>query len=258
MTTRTVLGLQIEPLPVRRIDVIEPSRWMLAAWRDFAAAPALSLVQGGTFVLFGYLIMLGLHELGLGSLVPAAVAAFFLVAPLLAVGFYDVSRRLEQGETPTLGTSLRAFRHNFPGLAGMGMLLMLCVAAWAQTALLIFMLFFHSNPPGLDNFIYNVLASDAALPFLVVGTLAGAVIASVVFAISAVSLPMLLDRDVSVMTAIATSCAAVRENWKVMTGWAATIVLLVGVGLSCLLIGLAVALPLVAYGTWHAYRATVA
>jgi uncharacterized membrane protein len=116
------------------------------------------------------------------------------------------------------------------------------------------MLFFHEDTPSLDHFLYDILTAPEAVAFLLVGTAVGYVIASIVFAISAVSIPLLLDRDVPVLVAIATSVVAVRENWLVMFGWAATIVFLVGLGFASFFLGLAVTLPLVAFGTWHAYR----
>jgi uncharacterized membrane protein len=255
--TRTLFGTQIETAAIRRIDIDEPSRWVIAGWRDLMAAPAVSLAQGALFVIVGYVIFLGLHGIGLDSLIPVAIAGFFLVAPALAVGLYEISRRLELGQTPTFADSIAAFRQNYAGLAGMGLLLMLCMAAWTQVALLIFMMFFHAAPPALDSFFGDLLTSPQTLPFLLTGTAIGYVIASVVFSITAVSLPMLLDRKVPVIVAVATSIVAVRENWRVMLGWAATIVVLVGIGVITGLLGLAVTLPLVAHATWHAYRSLV-
>lgn len=244
----------IQTLPVRRITVDAPNRWLAAAWRDFSRAPLFSLAYGAIFVIAGHVIAFALHNASLGSLIPAVVAGFFLVAPILAVGLYEVSRRFESGETPTLAHSVAALRRNRGGLASMGLILTLSFAAWLQIALLIFMMFFHESTPSLDHFVYDILTAPDAVAFLLFGTAVGYAIATCVFAISAVSIPLLLDRDVPVVVAIATSVAAVRENWLVMGGWAATIVLLVAIGIATFFIGLAVTLPLAAYGTWHAYR----
>ncbi len=257
MMATNILGTHIRTLPVRRISVDTPNQWLIAGWRDFRKAPILSLGYGAVFVLAGYLIVFGFYNTGLASLVPTAVAGFFLVAPILAVGLYDISRRFELGEPASFVHCLGALKRNPAGLSSMGLVLTLCLAAWMQIALLIFMLFFHEDAPSLDHFFYDILTAPDAAAFLVVGTAVGYVIASIVFAISAVSIPLLLDRDVPVLVAIATSVVAVRENWLVMLGWAATIVLLVGVGFATFFVGLAVTLPLVAYGTWHAYRALV-
>ncbi|WP_241911814.1 DUF2189 domain-containing protein [Telmatospirillum siberiense] len=254
MMATSTWGLQIRTLPVRRISVEAPNLWLIAAWRDFRRAPMISLGYGALFVLAGYVIVFGLYNSGLASLVPAVIGGFFLVAPVLAVGLYDVSRRFELGEKVSFSQCMLAIRRNPGGLSSIGLILTLSLAAWLQIALLIFMLFFHEDTPSLDHFFYDVLTAPDAAAFLVVGTAVGYVIASIVFAISAISIPLLLDRDVPVLVAVATSIAAVRENWLVMLGWAATIVLLVGAGLACFFVGLAFTLPLVAYATWHAYR----
>ncbi len=254
MMAHSLSAVSLRHVPVRRVAIDDASQWLAAGWRDFRRAPAIALAYGGVLVIAGYVIVLGLHDLGVGSLVPVALAAFFLVAPLLAVGLYDVSRRLERGDAISMGHALRAFRRNARGLGAMGLVLMLSVAAWMQVALLVFMMFFHTSPPPLDDFIYGIVTAPQFLPFLLVGTMAGAAIATVVFAITAVSIPMLLDHDMSAGLAIATSIAAVRENWRTMLGWAATIVLLIGAGFATAFIGLAVTLPLLAFASWHAYR----
>jgi uncharacterized membrane protein len=254
MASTSLLGMQFEVLPTRRISIDAPNRWVAEGWRDLRKAPALSIGYGALFVLAGYVIVLGLYNGGLGSLIPTAVAGFFLVAPILGVGLYEISRRFELGEPVTFVHSLVALRRNPGGLSSIGLVLSLCFAAWMQLALLIFMLFFHEDTPSLDHFFYDILTAPDAVGFLMVGTAVGYVIASMVFAISAISIPLLLDRDVPVLVAIATSVIAVRENWLVMFGWAATIVFLVGIGLASFFVGLAVTLPLVAFGTWHAYR----
>jgi uncharacterized membrane protein len=251
------LDLGFEDRSIRHASIDEPGVWLLLGWRDFQRAPVLSLTYGGVFVLLGYGIVLGLHGLGLTSLVPVAIAGFWLIAPLLAVGLHEVSRRLEAREAIHVGDVLRVFHRNPRGIFAMGLILVLAFGAWAQVALLIFMAFFHANPPPLDDFIFNLLTSPQLVPFLAVGGAAGFAIASVVFAISAVSIPMLLDRDVTAGEAIATSVVAVRENYRVMLAWAATIVLLVGLGFATMFIGLAFTLPWLAYATWHSYRSLV-
>jgi len=110
------------------------------------------------------------------------------------------------------------------------------------------------QPPSWDRLINVVFFTAQGAPFLLVGTALGAVLAVIVFTITAVSIPILLDRDVGVATAVATSVAAVAKNWRVMTGWAALIVIFTAAGLVTFYIGLAVMLPLIGYATWHAYR----
>ena len=110
------------------------------------------------------------------------------------------------------------------------------------------------EPPSLEDLVVNTFLRPQGLPFLVFGTAVGAVFAGLVFAISAVSLPMLLDRPLDVMTAIVTSVRAVTANPRPMLLWAALIVGFTGAGLITLYLGLIVTVPLIGYATWHAYK----
>jgi uncharacterized membrane protein len=139
----------------------------------------------------------------------------------------------------------------------MGLVLLLIMFVWVESAILLFALFFNAAPPPLEGFVGSVLLSLDNAPFLVLGSAIGGVLAAVAFTVSVVSLPMLMDRNVSTATAIATSVAAVKANWQVMIGWAAMIALITGVGIATFFVGLAVALPLIGHASWHAYRGLV-
>jgi uncharacterized membrane protein len=140
-------------------------------------------------------------------------------------------------------------------MAYMGLVLVLVNLIWTRMALLIFALFFGTPRGTLADLVDMTLFSSASLPFLIVGTGAGFVLAAVVFAISAVSIPMLLDRpEIPVWAAIATSVVAVRENVKPMALWAALICAFTGFGMVPFFLGLAVTMPLIGHATWHCYR----
>src|SRR5207237_1049846 len=141
-------------------------------------------------------------------LVLPLAAGFMLVAPILAVGLFEVSRSRARGQTVSLGRALVAFRRNGVQLALMGLALMLLHLAWVRIASLLFVLFFPSIESGPAELI-DVMLATASLPFLTVGAILGAALAVVAFAMSAVSIPMLLDRPVAAPIAIATSVVAV-------------------------------------------------
>jgi len=241
-------------LPTRTVDQNAPNRWLALAWQDFLAAPGLSMAWGGMFSLIGLTIGLGLQAIDLGSLIPFSIACFFLLAPLLSVGLYDVSRRLERGEPLSLSLTMMAWQRNPSGLSGLGLALLLAVLAWAQAALLLFILFFNAPPPDLEDSVHSLLTAPQSWAFLGCGMLLGGAIAALVFGLSAISLPLLLSRNISAERAMATSFQAVRRNAKVMTGWAATIVFLTGCGIVTAFAGLAITLPLVAYASRHACK----
>jgi uncharacterized membrane protein len=244
-------------LPVRRVGVDEPWDWLSAGWRDFRRAPAVSLAYGAAFVAVSFLLTLGLWLAGLFYLVVPLAAGFMFVGPVAAVGLYEVSRRLERSQAVTLHAAVTAWRANPGPIATMGLVLMLFLLAWIRVAFLIFALFFGTQPPSWEHLITTLLFSTDGIPFLVVGTAAGGVLAAIVFAMTAVAIPALLDREIGMLSAVATSVAAVRENWRVMIGWGALIVLFAAAGLATFYVGLAVTLPIIGHASWHAYRGLV-
>jgi uncharacterized membrane protein len=250
-----VVSVFIGPSPrVRIIGLDRPWAWLAAGWRDLLAAPGISLLYGAIFSASGFAMTVGAWLAGLSYLTLPLLAGFMFVAPILAVGLYDVSRRLEGQQVVTLETALTAWRTNRTQIALLGVMLMLFLLAWIRIATLLFALFFSKSPPSLDDLIMQTLNSAEGLPFLIVGTAIGACLAALVFAISAVSVPMLLDQPTNVFAAVATSFVAVRHNLRPMGLWAILIVIFTGLGLATFYIGLVVALPLIGHATWHAYR----
>ena len=243
---------------VRRIAADRPWEWLAAGWRDLRRAPAISLGYGLAFTLAGMLLTLAVARVRLWHLVVPLAAGFMLVGPILAVGLYEVSRRLEQGRTVRPRDALCAWRRNGSQIGLLALALTLFLLAWVRLATLLFALFYGDSPPGLQTFLHDVLFAPRALQFFVLSTAIGAVLAALVFAISAVSIPLLLDRETDVITAIGASLAAVRRNPEAMAVWAGLIALFVGAGLVTAYLGLILALPLIGHATWHAYRDLIA
>jgi len=244
------------PVPkIRKIEMDRPWTWLTNGWRDLRKAPTVSVTYGVFFAAVGFVILGLLWFLNLFYLVLPLSAGFMLMGPLVAVGLYEVSRRLAEGEQPTLEHAALAITRNASQILLMGVALMIFLLAWIRLATLIFALFFSFKPPSLDNFVAEVFFQPESVPFLIVGIGAGAVLAALVFAISAVSIPMLLDRpQINVATAIAASVQSVRLNPAPMALWAALIVLFAGAGLAAGYIGLAITMPIVGHATWYAYR----
>jgi uncharacterized membrane protein len=241
-------------LPVRSVDVDRPWAWLSAGWNDLRRAPAVSLSYGASLVVASFLLTLGLWLVGLFYLVLPLAAGFMFLGPVTAVGLYEVSRRLGEGRPVTLRDANAAWRAHAGSIATMGLALMLFMLAWIWLAFLVFALFFGQAPPSWDRLISTLLFTTDGIPFLIVGTAIGGGLATIAFAMSAVALPLLLDRDVGVPVAVATSVAAVLKNWRVMIGWGALIVVFTAAGLLTFYVGLAVTLPLIGHASWHAYR----
>jgi uncharacterized membrane protein len=231
-----------------------PWRWLSEAWSDMAGAPGVSFAYGAIFAGAGFVILFGLEAFDLAYLILPMGLGFALIGPALAVGLYETSRRLENGETVGMAEALGAFRRNTSQIALIGVFLLIAFIAWCRIAMLEFMLFFGSAPPSLDGLMGALLTSPQSAMFLIVGTITGAIFAAVVFAMCAVAVPMVIDRDVDAVTAMLTSLDAVRHNIRPMALWAFLIALFTFAGLSLFFVGLVITLPLVGHASWHAYR----
>jgi len=240
--------------PIRAVDTDRPWVWLSAAWRDMMAAPLVSFGYGALAVISSFILVAGLAMENLEYLILPMAAGFMLLGPLFAVGLYETSRLLELGERPTLGRVAAAYRRNGMQIGGIGLVLMMALLAWIRVAFLIFALFFSAEPPAFDQLVDRIFFSAQTIPFLLTGTVFGAVIAAGVFSIAVVSIPMLLDRDTDVFTAMATSVAVVRENVRPMLVWAFLVALFTAAGMVTGFLGMALALPLIGHASWHCYR----
>ena len=255
-STGPVSGLP-QGIAIREVTSDQSGKWLEAGWRDFKRTPAIGLAYGGLCVIAGYLILLSLFQSGQPYLTQPLGAGFMLQAPVIAVGLYESSRRREMGEYVTLWHSLNGLRRNPGQLGAIGVILMLFFLAWTRIAMLLFALFYNGSVPSLDVLLWETFFSRDAITFLITGTILGGVLAMMVFAITVVSIPLLVDRDVDVITALITSVAAFRKNWRVLTGWAAMIAVMAACGMVVFLLGLAIMMPLLGYSSWHAYRGLI-
>jgi uncharacterized membrane protein len=240
---------------IRQVPFDAPYNWLAAGWGDIWRVPRVSLAYGVFFALVGLLLVVGLTQVGLLSLILVFAAGFILIGPMLATGLYETSRRLEQGEPVSLASTLRAGFYGRGQLAHMGLLLMLVYLAWVEIALLLFMLFLGPQPmPPLDAFVSNLLLTPRGLGLLIVGTGVGMALAAMVFAISAVAVPLLMTEQVDVVTAATMSVEVCRKNPKAMALWAALIAGMMLLGFVTLFLGLVITFPLIGHATWHAFR----
>jgi uncharacterized membrane protein len=243
---------------VKEVTLDEPWQWLAAGWSDLLQAPRFSISYGFFFVLASYILTLGLVNGAFFFLIPPLAAGFFLVAPLLGIGLYGVSRSIELGKKVEFCQVQQAWQSNPVHISAMGLVLLMMLLVWMLMANLVFALFFDKPIPTWDNFIPVVFLSGDSPLFLFAGIFTGGVIALFTFAISVITVPLLIDRNIDVMTAMQTSLSATRLNWRPMLLWAALIAMFVGIGIITFYVGLLVTMPLVGHATWHAYRDLVA
>jgi len=234
-----------------------PWRWLAAGWRDLWRTPAYSLTYGFAFVAFGLAGTVGLRSVGLESIVPAMAAGFALLGPILAVGLYEISRRYEAGEPLEVRGIVFVRTASAVQMGLLAFFLMFIFLVWMRAATLLYALFTYGSYLPLDQFVTFGLTTTAGLAMLSAGTIIGALLAFAAFAISAISVPMLMHRDVDAITAIVTSVRAVVSYPGPMLLWAWLVALFTAFGIATLFIGLIVVFPLLGHATWHAYREIV-
>ncbi len=239
----------IEPLfyPSRKLSFDAPMRWLRLGWGDFRRAWRQSLTYGVGLVLLGYLLTwLAIGEGSTVALFTLSVA-FILSGPVLAFGLYSISRQLEQDRPPRLGECFKESRNHLRNELLFALVMLVVLLVWARAASMVHIFV----PVGED------LGVAGWLRFLAIGSAVGSIFATLVFSVSVVSLPMMLDRGTDAITSALTSVGAVMKNKGVMALWALIIVALVAVGFATAYVGLAVILPLIGHASWHAYRDTV-
>lgn len=225
-------------------------------WADFLAKPQYGLFFGGLFAASGMVLTYLLLARGEVSWLIPAAAGFPLLAPFTAVGLYEVSRRKELGLPIGWKAVLGAIRtRNDDQILSMGVLIFVGFGFWVIIAHLIFSIFLVEAGAGSESLSF--LLTSAGLTMLGVGSIFGAIIALAFFATTIFSLPMLVDREVDVLTAIFTSLAVVRANFAVLLVWAASIGALLFMAMIPAFLGLFVVLPVLGHATWHLYRAAV-
>ena len=231
-------------------------RWLAAGWRDLLVQPAPSLIYGAIVFVVSAAVVFGLFTLGWDYILFPALAGFMVVGPILAVGLYEKSRRIAAGELVSLGRMIFVRAASGGQILFTGVLLCLLMLAWMRAAVIVYYLFFGLRPfPGLQHIATVLFTTLDGGAMLAVGTVIGAVFAAFSFAISAFSIPMLLEERVDALTAMGTSIALAWNNLPVMLAWGAIVLGLFLLSLATGLLGLVVVFPVLGHGTWHAYRA---
>lgn len=240
---------------VRSIGMDAPFRWLAAGVEDMFATRLRASFYGLMFMLMGFAIA-AVYETR-WQLTMGLTAGFFLIGPFVFCGIYWLSRQHERNEKPGLTASLFCWKENPKSIGFFAAILTFLMVVWARVSVVIFALFSTGDFPTMQGMIVQIF-SMSNMPFVIAWFGVGFVFASIAFAISVVSVPLMLDRNTDTMIALFTSVRALWLNPLPLYLWAALIVALIGLSLVLSFVPLLLTAPLVGHATWHAYRDLIA
>jgi uncharacterized membrane protein len=243
---------------VRVINVADVQAALRDGIADFRRAPRHGLVLGAICAAIGIAILALLYVLGLPYLAYPLGAGFALVCPFLAAGLYEVSRRLETGQS-LAASEIWAKVKGRSEIRWMGFATVFILIMWMYQVRFLMALFlgYSGMMATLGEFLRVVLTTTEGLTFLAVGNVVGAILSTILFSISVVAFPLVLDRDVDFVTAMITSVKAVAANPVPMAVFAAVIAAMLLLSALTGFLGLLVTLPVLGHATWHLYRRVV-
>ncbi len=239
---------------MRPLGLTDPLRWLRAGLGDFVAAPGIGLFYGACF--WAMAVVLGLVFRNRPEYVMSIASGCLLLGPFLAMGLYEVSRRREQCEQPTLGASATCWEPHLRSMALLVLVLIVLELLWGRASLVVFAVFFNTGMPSTTGVMQAIFNLDN-LDFILVYLLVGGLFALLVYSTAVVSIPMILDRDTDAISAAITSIRVVAANPITMGWWGALIALLIILALLPWGAGLLVVGPVVGHASWHAYRGAV-
>lgn len=226
---------------------------------DFAAQPRFGLFFGAIYALGGIFILYALTLSSMPWMIIPVAIGFPLIGPFVAVGLYEISRRRQLNLPITWSAVLtEVFRQRERQLSWMAFVVLFIFWIWIYQVRLLFALFLgYKAPAELDALVAVIIHSTQGLLFLGVGTIVGGVLATLLFSVTVVSMPLLLDHELDFVTAMITSGRTVVENPLPMLGFGFIVGVLALAAMVPAFLGLPIVLPILGHATWHLYKIAV-
>ncbi len=248
------------PAPeVRPVSFGDITDALKLGFADFRRAPLYGLFFGGCYTLGGLFIMACLSFYDMPWMILPVAIGFPLIGPFIAVGLYEISRRLAAG-TPLYWREivLVVIEQRDRQLGAMAFVVLFVFWIWIYQVRLLLALFYGLRPIGsLEEFALSLLNTSEGIGFLAVGTIVGALLAAILFCATVISIPLLLDRDIDFVTALITSFKSVFKSPVVMLSWGVIVTVSAIIAMLPAFLGLLVVLPVLGHATWHLYQRTI-
>ena len=239
---------------MRPLGLADPFRWLGKGWQDLLQHPGIALFYGVCF--WGMAQVLALVFKHKPEYTLSLVSGCLLVGPFLAMGLYEVSRKRQRGESPEMASSLMCWDQHIRSMAMLVLVLMVLELLWGRASLVVFAVFFNTGMPSTTG-VMEAVFNPQNIEFLLVYLAVGGAFAALVYGLSVVSIPMILDRDTDAISAVITSIRVVFTHPGVMLLWGLLLSALVLAALWPWALGIIVVGPWLGHASWHAYRGSV-
>ena len=247
-----VRNLHVE---VRHVPAYQPFLWLFRGAQDLGRHWGTSLGYGALIVALGWtlLVFCGTHP----YFIAAAISGFLLVGPVMSAGLCEMSRRYSNGLAASFDESLEGFARNYVALFEFGAILAGIAVLWFGISAVMLGPVFHITTPDMRETLYRGFIEETNRAQVVAYIVVGGALAAVVFALSVVAIPLMIDKHATAGQAMRTSLRVVLHNVPAMILWSGFILVLTVIGYAPLLAGLLLVAPLLGHATWHAYQDTV-
>jgi uncharacterized membrane protein len=246
-------------IEIRHITTDDLKEALKSGLDDFWARPSHIVFLMVFYPIIGIALSMLVFGYNMLPLLFPLMAGFGLIGPVAALGMYELSRRREKGEEPHLRDALAVLKS--PSLGALGLvtaLLTVLLVAWLLAAYSIYVITLGPDmPEHFGTFISELFSTRAGWTLIILGNAVGIAFSYVSSAISAFSLPMLLDGERNALVAVTTSIRAVLQNLVPMTIWGMIVMGSLVLGTLPLFVGLIIVFPILGHATWHLYRRTI-
>jgi uncharacterized membrane protein len=237
---------------IKHVAIARPFNWLSLAWQDISIHPKSSLAHGliVTILLSVTLLITSIHV----YVIVTAITGFMLIGPILSAGLCEQSRQHEQGQVVSFDSSLQDLKRCQSSLIQFSGILLGFTMLWFAISGLLLFVTVGNVVPSLQQLLWGNIFDIVTPMQLALYTVIGGLLASFVFVVSVISVPAIIENNISAIDAMAASIKVTIENIPTMLVWATLIVMLTGLAFATYLIGMIVIYPLLAHASWHAYR----